>query len=84
MENRQTGNRLLFVMRDPTANKAIAHVMREKSPKEPRAPRSPSAIRYHETQGTGKSVNINKAEFIYSKLKREIRKNQDVCQEEGK
>lgn len=54
--------------RDPTADIAIAHVMREKKKKHS------GVARYHEPKNNGgKSIRINKAEWFYSRFKSVIK-----------
>ena len=54
--------------RDPTADIAIAHVMRKKKEKHS------GIARYHEPKHTGgKTIRINKAEWFYSRFNRAIK-----------
>lgn len=54
--------------RDPTADIAIAHVMRKKKTKHS------GIARYHEPKNTGgKTIRINKAEWFYSRFNRAIK-----------
>lgn len=56
--------------RDPTADIAIAHVMR----KEKKRKRHSGVARYHEPKCTGgKTIRINKAEWFYSRFNRAIK-----------